>query len=98
MQLAQEIPRELRRLQRLDADFAEALWALDHQEDGMLDVEAMAEDTLASLSRLPAAREQFFMLFSETTRERLEDRARATRGILSPEDAYLEIPGRDPSV
>jgi hypothetical protein len=97
MLLAQDLPVELRRLQELDADFAEALWVLD-QPPRAFDLSAMARDTLVSLGRVPAAREAFLAVFDAPTRVHLEARTRATRSILSPEDAYLDIPGRDPAV
>ena len=54
-----EIPqRLLRQLFELDADFAEALWALD-QPEGNLDRRAMLRDTLAALVQLPPACAQF---------------------------------------
>jgi hypothetical protein len=42
----------------LDADFAEALWALD-QPEGNLDRRAMLRDTLAALDQLPPKCAQF---------------------------------------
>jgi hypothetical protein len=96
MRLAQELPAGLRRLQELDADFAEALWVLD-QPRGRFNLTAMVNDTLASLSRLAPARAAFLATFDDTTRAALEDRSQATRTVLSPTDAYLEIPGRDPA-
>ena len=52
---AREIPqRLLQQLFELDADFAEALWALD-RPSGSLDLRAMARDTLAALEQLPDA-------------------------------------------
>jgi len=96
MRLAQELPAGLRQLQELDADFAEALWVLD-QPRGRFKLSAMVDDTLASLSRLAPARAAFLASFDDATRAALEDRARATRTVLSPTDAYLEIPGRDPA-
>ena len=96
MQLAQDLPAELRRLQELDADLAEALWVLD-QPPGRFDLLALARDTLASLSLLASAREALLRTFDDSTRAQIEDRASATRHVLCPEDAYLEIPGRDPS-
>ena len=95
MRLAQDLPAGLRRLQELDADFAEALWVLD-QPRGRFNVSAMVDDTLASLSRLAPTRAAFLASFDAATRAALEDRAQATRTVLSPTDAYLEIPGRDP--
>ncbi len=96
MRLAQELPVELDRLQELDADFAEALWVLD-QPAAAFDRAAMARDTVESLGQLPATRERFFALFDDATRGSLEERVQATRDLLSPEDAYLEIPGRNRS-
>lgn len=96
MLLAQDMPKELRRLQELDADFAEALWVLD-QPRRKFDVAAMAEDTIRSLNRLPAARAAFLATFDASTRAELEERARLTREVLPPHEAYLEIPGRDPA-
>ena len=50
-----EIPQRLiRQLFALDADYAEALWALD-QPPGTLNMTAMLGDTLAALEQLPEA-------------------------------------------
>lgn len=95
MLLAQELPAGLRRLHELDADFAEALWVLD-QPHGRFNLSAMVDDTVASLNRLAPARAAFLATFDDATRALLEERAQLTRGVLSPTDAYLEIPGRDP--
>ena len=47
-----EIPQRLiRQLFELDADYAEALWALD-QPPGVLDLTLMLRDTLAALEQL----------------------------------------------
>ena len=46
MRLAQDVPPELRALGELDADFAEALWALD-QPPGRFDFAVMVRDTTA---------------------------------------------------
>lgn len=95
MQLAQHLPVQLRRLQELDADFAEALYVLDRPPRG-LNWRMMIDDTRASLMRLPALREAFFATFAPSTRAALEERVELTREVLSASDAYLEIPGRDP--
>ena len=94
--LAQDLPAGLRQLQELDADLAEALWVLD-QRRGRFNLSAMIEDTLASLNRLPPARARFLAAFDDATRAAIEERAQATRMVLAPSDAYLEIPGRDPA-
>jgi hypothetical protein len=96
MLLAQEFPAGLRRLQELDADLAEALWVLD-QPRGRFNLSAVIEDTLASLNRLASARATFLASFDDDTKVAIEERAQATRTVLSPTDAYLEIPGRDPA-
>lgn len=97
LHLVKDLPAELRCVLELDADCAEALWALD-QPPGAFDLTAMTRDTVDSLSRLPEARKRFLALFDGPTRQLLEQRIQGTRGCLSPDDAYLEIPGRDPSV
>jgi len=96
MLLAQDLPAGLRQLQELDADLAEALWVLD-QPRGRFNLSTMIKDTLASLNRLPSARARFLASFDDATRAALEERAQATRTVLAPSDAYLEIPGRDPA-
>jgi len=54
-----EIPQRLiRQLFELDADYVEALWALD-QPPGSLDLHGMLRDTLAALDQLPAAWARF---------------------------------------
>src|SRR5580698_11107486 len=54
-----EIPQRLiRQLFELDADYVEALWALD-QPVGKLDQPAMLRDTLAALEQLPQACARF---------------------------------------
>lgn len=97
MRLAGGLPVELRRLQELDADFAEALYVLD-RPPGRLDWGAMIEDTRASLLQMPASREAFLSRYDGPTRAEIEERASETRDLLALEDAYLEIPGRDPNV
>ena len=94
MRLAQDMPPELCALGELDADFAEALWALD-QPPGRFDFAAMVQDTTASLARLPTVREKFLAVFDGGTRDALVERAIATRGVLRPEEAYSQVPGRD---
>jgi hypothetical protein len=54
-----EIPQRLiRQLFELDADYVEALWALD-QPPSSLNLHAMLRDTLAALDQLPEARARF---------------------------------------
>lgn len=91
-----EIPQRLiRQLLELDADYAEALWAL-HQPPGSLDLRRMLRDTLAALEQLPEA--------SARLRKNLPSRARpvlaqlevTVRQNLLPAEAYNMVPGRDP--
>ena len=91
-----EIPQRLiRQLFELDADYVEALWALD-QPVGKLDPHAMVRDTLAALEQLPHACARF--------RQHLPSRAHPTVGTLeaqlrdrlNPAEAYSMVPGRDP--
>jgi hypothetical protein len=95
MRIAQDLPEELRQLQELDADFAEALLVLDRPPAG-IDWRLMIGDTQASLQRLPAAHAAFLATFDAETRLAIEERTRRMRDALRPEEAYLEIPGRDP--
>jgi hypothetical protein len=85
----------LAHLAAIDADCAEALWALD-QPVGTLDAPAMIRDTLASLDALADARAQVrnrLPLHARAPLERLEPVIRAT---LKPIEAYNDVPGRDP--
>jgi len=88
-------PRLIRQLFELDADYAEALWALD-QPAGALDRRLMLRDTLAALEQLPEA--------SARLRKSLPRRAHSVLGKLEvtvrqrllPAEAYSMVPGRDP--
>ncbi len=91
-----EIPQRLiTQLFELDADYVEALWALD-QPSGSLDIHAMLRDTLAALEQLPQACSRF--------RNHLPSRAHPTLGTLeamvrkrlNPAEAYNMVPGRNP--
>ena len=87
--------RELKRLFDLDADFAEALWALD-QPPGKLDQRAMIRDTMASLDDLPGARARFFHALPTEALARLQEILSTAHGVVRHEDAYQSVPGRDP--
>lgn len=97
LHLAQKLPPELRALFELDADLAEALWALD-QPIGRLDVRAMTRDTIASLGAIPEALTAFFALLSASEQTQLARTVNAVRASLAASEAYLQIPGRDPAV
>jgi hypothetical protein len=95
--LAQKIPPELRTLFELDADLAEALWVLD-QPSRRFDMGAMTRDTLASLAALPEALQAFLQQLSAAAQAQLLSCMKAVRASLAPADAYLQIPGRDPTL
>jgi hypothetical protein len=80
---------ELLQLSNLDADCAEALWALD-RPPGTLNIEAMVRDTLDSLKRLPGARAAIrARLRSRPSVLSLESKIRSS---LDPDEAYNNIP------
>jgi hypothetical protein len=90
-----EIPQRLiRQLFELDADFVEALWALD-QPSGSLNLKAMVRDTLASLDQLPEAIARFRKNLAPRAHPRLENLEASVRKTLNPEEAYNQVPGRD---
>jgi hypothetical protein len=90
-----DVPTELRTLLELDADLAEALWVLD-QPKGRFDCDAIERDTVESLRRIPAARDRVLDLLSEEDRKEVLSSMSMVRANLTLDDAYLEIPGRDP--
>lgn len=84
-----------RQLFELDADCAEALWALD-QPAGSLDFRAMVRDTLASLDQLPEAREQVRVRLPTAAIPKVRSLEQNIRASLNPSEAYNDVPGRDP--
>jgi len=98
LQICQDLPEELQGLFELDADCAEALWALDQQAASALDLAAMTRDTLASLAAIPSARQELMDRLTEAQRRRVTERTAALRARLLPEQAYNQIPGRDPQI
>jgi hypothetical protein len=85
----------LAHLTTLDADCAEALWALD-QPVGGLDLDAMVRDTLASLDALADARAQVRLGLPAASRPRFHRLEPLIRSTLDPREAYNGVPGRDP--
>ena len=79
----------------LDADCAEALWALD-QPAGSLDLKAMVRDSLASLDELPTARQEVRARLPPATAATVAKLEKAIRINLDPSEAYNDVPGRDP--
>lgn len=93
---ALEIPqRLLHQLFELDADFGEALWALD-QPEGSFDIGAMLRDTLAALDQLPGATTRFRVYLPKRAHRALLKLEPSIRKSLNPKEAYNMIPGRDP--
>jgi hypothetical protein len=93
---ASEIPqRLLRQLFALDADYAEALWALDRPKDS-LDRRAMLRDTLTALDQLPTACAQFRKKLPPHALPILAQLEASLRKTLNPKEAYNMVPGRDP--
>jgi hypothetical protein len=84
---------ELHHLYELDADCAEALWALD-QPAGALDVSTMVRDTLRSLDHLLAARAA--VRAHVPTPPRVEALESSIRAELDPREAYNDVPGHFP--
>lgn len=93
---ADEIPQDrIHELFELDADFAEALWALD-QPPGRLNLNAMVRDTLESLHDWPIASQELRHRLPVTAQRPLADLIAAVRPTLTARDAYSGVPGRDP--
>jgi hypothetical protein len=80
----------------LDADCAEALWALD-QPTASLDFKAMVRDTLASLAKLPQARQAVRSRLPPPAAAAAAQLEKTIRVSLDPTEAYNDVPGRDPS-
>ena len=92
---ASEIPQGLlRALFDLDADYAEALWALD-QPRGSVNLAAMLRDTLAALARLPLAQAKLRQKLPSRMHPRLHSLESAIRVALDRREAYNDIPGRN---
>jgi hypothetical protein len=91
-----EIPqRMIGQLFELDADYAEALWALD-QPPASLDLAAMLGDTLAALDQLPEACARFRTRLPRRAHPVLAKLEVTLRSSLDPAEAYSMVPGRDP--
>jgi hypothetical protein len=91
-----EIPQRLmRQLFELDADFVEALWALD-QPPGRLNLQAVLRDTLAALEQLSEACDRFRKNLPRRALPTLAQLEVAVRQTLLPQEAYNMVPGRDP--
>ena len=90
-----EIPQRLiRQLFELDADYVEALWALD-QPSRSVNIQAMLRDTFAALEQLPEIVERFRTNLPVRAHPRLERLEAAVRKSLDPKEAYNMVPGRN---
>lgn len=91
-----EIPQRLiRQLFELDADHAEALWALD-QPPGTLDLRLMLRDTLAALEQSSEAATRLRKNLPGRIHPALARLELTIRQNLLPAEAYNMVPGRDP--
>jgi len=86
---------QLNALFQLDADCAEALWALD-QPAGTLDLALMVRDTMASLQALPAARQHVRDRLPKQAIGTFHNLESAIRAALDPREAYNDMLGRNP--
>jgi hypothetical protein len=90
-----EIPQRLiRQLFELDADYVEALWALE-QPAASFNVKAMLRDTLAALEQLPEAVERLRKNLPSRAHPRLEALEATVRKNLNPKEAYNMVTRRD---
>ena len=88
-----EIPQRLiGQLFEIDADYAEALWALD-QPPGSLDLQTMLRETLAALDQLSETRARFRRNLPQRAIPRLAQLEISVRSALDPAEAYNMVPG-----
>jgi hypothetical protein len=87
--------RLIRQLFELDADYVEALWALD-QAPGSLDLHAMLRDTLVALDQLPEACTRLRSNLPHRAHPILAQLELSVRRVLDPAEAYSMVPGRRP--
>jgi hypothetical protein len=91
-----EIPQRLiRQLFELDADYVEALWALD-QPPSSLNLHSMLRDTLAALEQMPELCSRFRKNLPSRAHPILGQLESTIRRHLDPAEAYCMVPGRDP--
>ena len=89
---AQEMPqKELKQLMELDADCAEALWALDNPRG--LNLKMMVRDTQKSLRRIPEVRKELLAKLPERILIPLSNHETQILTTLTLQDAYRDIPG-----
>ena len=89
-----EIPQHLlQELFELDADCAEALWALD-QPPGSLNIRAMLHDVEATLVQISVVCSRFRTSLASRAHPTLENLEASIRQSLDPLEAYSQVPGR----
>jgi hypothetical protein len=98
LHLAQALPPALRKLFDLDATLAEALWVLDQPQGAGFDTVAMTRDAWATLAAIPQAFAEVLERLSPADAEALTPAMETVYETLSRQDAYLQVPGRDPTV
>ncbi len=92
---AQEMPqKEIKKLMELDADCAEALWALDNPRG--LNLRKMVRDTEKSLLRIPKVRKELLAKLPERVLIPLANHEAQILTTLTLQDAYRDIPGKVP--
>ena len=91
----ESLPHQFHSLAELDADFAEALWALD-QPAKALNFNRMLKDTLAALQLWPRRFNDFVAALDATAAHSLLKRIPVVRHSLEPSEAYSGVPGRNP--
>ena len=89
---AHEMPqRELKKLMELDADCAEALWAMDNPNG--LNLKMMVRDTKKSLRLIPKIRKELLEKLPERVLTPLEKYVSQILTTLTSKDSYRDIPG-----
>lgn len=90
------IPQSLLRVWYvLEADCCEALAVLE-RPPVRFDLRAMVRDTVASLQKLPAARDRVRAALPPAERRSVCELEAVIHAALPPEQAYDQVPGRDP--
>jgi hypothetical protein len=87
--------KEVKKMMELDADCAEALWALDNPRG--LNLKKMVRDTEKSLRLIPKVREELLAKLPERVLAHLANHETQILTTLTLQDAYRDIPGRDPN-
>src|SRR5713226_5961550 len=92
---AEILQRFLRQLFELDADYVQALWALE-QPAARLDRRTRLRDTLTALEQLPKTCTRFRKKLPRHAVSTLAQLEMSVHMALDPREAYNMVPGRDP--